>query len=216
VPTLRGVTPVERPASLSRSAYLRMRQAIRDRALVHGTLYSENEIAATLGMSRTPVREALITLAREGLVEISSQRGFRLRELSEVQRHEVFDLRALLESYSAERLARNATPEHVARLYELVERQAQLHDDPEAFLATDEEFHLLIPTMVGLERTHDTLTSLRGAMWLIGSQALALPQRIPAVLTEHRAIVDAIAAGDPAAAARAAREHIDRTAAAVR
>jgi DNA-binding GntR family transcriptional regulator len=193
-----------------------MRQAIRDRALVHGTLYSENEIAATLGMSRTPVREALITLAREGLVEIESQRGFRLRELSDAQRHEVFDLRALLESYSAERLAGHATAEHIATLYGLVERQEQLHGDPEAFLATDEEFHLLIPQLLGLERTHDTLTSLRGAMWLIGSQALSLPQRIPAVITEHRAIVDAIAAGDSGAAARAAREHIDRTAAAAR
>jgi DNA-binding FadR family transcriptional regulator len=128
----------------------------------------------------------------------------------------VFDLRALLESYSAERLAGQATAEHITRLYALVERQEQLHADPEAFLATDEEFHLLIPLLLGLERTHDTLTSLRGAMWLIGSQALALPQRIPAVLTEHRAIVDAIAAGDPAAAAQAAREHIARTAAAVR
>jgi DNA-binding GntR family transcriptional regulator len=216
VPTLRGVTPVERPASLSRSAYLRMRQAIRDRALVHGTLYSENEIAETLGMSRTPVREALITLAREGLVEIASQRGFRLREVSQTQRAEVFDLRALLEGYAAERLAGRATPEDVARLRELVERQQDLAEDPEAFLAVDEEFHLLMPHLCGLERTHDTLTSLRGAMWLIGSQALALPQRIPAVVAEHRAIVDAIAAGDPAAAAAAAREHIARTAAAVR
>jgi DNA-binding GntR family transcriptional regulator len=73
-----------------------------------------------------------------------------------------------------------------------------------------------MPHLCGLERTHDTLTSLRGAMWLIGSQALALPQRIPAVVAEHRAIVDAIAAGDPAAAAAAARGHIARTAAAVR
>ncbi|GAB2968643.1 GntR family transcriptional regulator [Amycolatopsis acidiphila] len=217
MPRLTGVGAVERPKTLSRSAYLGIQQAIRDGAIIQGTLYSENELAETLGMSRTPVREALIALAREGLVEIESQRGFRLRQLSDAQRWEVFDLRLLLEPYVARKLAECATEDGVRRLTELVDGQEELSgaDLQSAFLALDEEFHLLMPQLVGLERSHDILVSLRGAMWLMGFEALSLPQRHSAVIAEHRAIVAAIAAHDPDAAAGAAHEHIVKTAAAV-
>jgi DNA-binding GntR family transcriptional regulator len=217
VPKLSGVSAVDRPLPLSRSAYLRIQQAIRDGAIGQGTLYSENELAQTLGMSRTPVREALIALAREGLVEISSQRGFRLRQLSAEQRQEIFDLRLLLEPFSARKLALTAGETEVRRLREIVDAQAELSEaaHQSAFLALDEDFHLLIPELLGLERTRDTMASLRGAMWLMGFEALALPRRYAAVIAEHRAVVDAVAAGDPDAAATAIHEHITNTCAAV-
>jgi DNA-binding GntR family transcriptional regulator len=214
---LSGVAAVERPPTLSRSAYLQLQQAIRDGAIRQGVLYSENELAETLGMSRTPVREALISLSREGLIEIESQRGFRLRTLSTDQRQEIFDLRSLLESYTARRLAQSATEQDVRRLTELVDAQERLGagaGQPE-FLALDEQFHLLQSELLGLERTHATMTSLRGAMWLIGFEALALPERYRDVIAEHRAIVDAIARRQPDAAAAASRAHIARTEAAV-
>ncbi|MDT7704618.1 MAG: hypothetical protein QOG20_225 [Pseudonocardiales bacterium] len=214
---LSGVAAVERPPTLSRSAYLQLQQAIRDGAIRQGVLYSENELAETLGMSRTPVREALISLSREGLIEIESQRGFRLRILSTDQRQEIFDLRSLLESYTARRLAQSATEQDVRRLTELVDAQERLGagaGQPE-FLALDEQFHLLQSELLGLERTHATMTSLRGAMWLIGFEALALPERYRDVIAEHRAIVDAIARRQPDAAAAASRAHIARTEAAV-
>lgn len=213
--TLRGVAPVDRPISLSRSAYLRLRHAIRDGTLVHNVLYSVNDVAETLEMSRTPVREALIELTREGLVEVVSQRGFRLQELTDSQRAEVFDLRSVIESRIAERLAACATEDHINQLRALIDQQEGIASNAEQFLAVDEEFHLLMPRLLGLERFHHLLTELRGAMWLIGSTALGVPERIPAVLAEHRAIVDAIAAHDPAAAANAVRLHLDQTAAAV-
>lgn len=217
MPKLTGVPAVERPQTLSRSAYLRIRQAIRDGSISQGPLYSENELAETLGMSRTPVREALITLAREGLVEVASQRGFRLRVLSAEERQEVFDLRVLLEPYTAGRLAESATAQHIRQLSDLIVGQEELSaaGQESAFLSLDEEFHLLMPKLVGLERSHDIMVSLRGAMWLMGFEALALPQRHSAVIAEHRAIVAAIAAHDPGAAAEAARYHIVKTAAAV-
>lgn len=213
---LTGVAAVERPPTLSRSAYLQLQQAIRDGAIKQGVLYSENELAETLGMSRTPVREAVISLSREGLIEIESQRGFRLRILSTDQRQEIFDLRSLLESYTARRLAQSATDQDVRRLTQLVDAQERLGPgagQPE-FLALDEQFHLLQSELLGLERTHATMTSLRGAMWLIGFQALALPERYRDVIAEHRAIVDAIARRQPDAAAAASRAHIARTQAA--
>lgn len=217
MPKLSGVAPVSRPQTLSRSAYLRIQQAIRDGAISQGTLYSENELASTLGMSRTPVREALIALSREGLVEISSQRGFRLRRLSAGQRQEIFDLRLLLEPFTVRKLALTADASDVRRLREIVEAQEELSGGGQqsAFLALDEDFHLLIPELLGLERTRDTMASLRGAMWLMGFEALALPQRHAAVIAEHRAVIDAVEAHDPDAAAAAMHDHITKTSAAV-
>ncbi|MGH9167415.1 MAG: GntR family transcriptional regulator [Acidimicrobiia bacterium] len=207
-----GIPLIDRPDSLAQQAYRSIRQALRNQVLVHGEFYSESELAQSMGISRTPVREALIELAREGLVEIVPQRGFRLRILGPDDQREVFELRTVLESYVAERLARQATPDQVAQLREVLARQAGLVDEASEFLGVDEEFHLLMPRLVGLERTHEMLATLRGAMWLIGSTALSLPQRGPAVLSEHAAIVDAIADGDSKGAARALRHHIEQTA----
>lgn len=211
-----GLTTLQRPQSLSRRAYDEIRQAIRDESLERDRRYSENELAVSLGISRTPVREALLELSRQGLVEIFPQRGFRLRELSREEFSEIFDLRRVLESFVVERLAKKATGEQVGRLSELLVEQSKVVDDPATFLAIDEEFHLLMPEMAGLSRTHDMLSTLRGAMWLIGSSAIATPHRVPEVLAEHHAIVDAIAAHQPAKAARALRKHISTTMDAVR
>ncbi|MFE4462721.1 GntR family transcriptional regulator [Nocardia tengchongensis] len=211
---LSGITAVERPPTLGRRAYLQIQQAIRDGSLTHGVQYSENELAESLGMSRTPVREALLTLNREGIIVVESQRGFRLRELSKAERQEIFDLRALLEGFVASRLALNATADDLSRLRALVDAQQRLGVGQESeFLALDEQFHLLQSEILRLERTHATMVSLRGAMWLIGFEAIKLPHRLEAVVTEHRAIVDAIEARDPELAANAARQHLANTAA---
>ncbi|MFE2958420.1 GntR family transcriptional regulator [Nocardia tengchongensis] len=211
---LSGITAVERPPTLGRRAYLQIQQAIRDGSLTHGEQYSENELAESLGMSRTPVREALLTLSREGIIVVESQRGFRLRELSTAERREIFDLRSLLEGFVASRLALSATAEDISQLRTIVDAQDSLSSGQESeFLALDERFHLLQSEILALERTHATMVSLRGAMWLFGFEALKLPHRLEAVVVEHRAIIDAIEQGDPEAAANAARKHLENTAA---
>lgn len=216
VPKMTGLTAVERPRTLAHSAYLRLQEAIREGTVTQGELYSESELAETLGMSRTPVREALIALTREGLVEVSPQRGFRIRELSGAEQKEVFDLRSLLESYVARELAVTARPQDTDQLGAVLDRQERLTApaDRVAFLTADEEFHLLMPRLAGLERTDATLAQLRGAMWLIGFEALTRPERNRCVIAEHRAIVGAIAANDSEAAASAVAAHLTNTAAA--
>jgi DNA-binding GntR family transcriptional regulator len=214
--TVPGMRHVERAPTLSRQAYAAMQSAIRDGLLRPGVMYSENELAATLGMSRTPVREAVLRLSREGLIEISSQRGFQLRRLSEAERVEIFDLRSVIESFVAGRLAVERTDGQIAHLEDLVRQQEQLSDPEQTaeFLALDEQFHLAQAEFLGLERTHATIENLRGAMWLIGFDALKLPKRHAEVITEHRAIVDALARGSRDDACAAAQAHIASTRAA--
>lgn len=207
---------IDRAESLSQRAYQSLRKAIRDGAIVHGVLYSEKDLADRLGISRTPVREALIELAREGLVTIAPQRGFQLHRLSHAEQEEVFELRLAIDTFVVEKLAKSAGAEDVAKLREAIENQRAAGGEQTTALLADEQFHLLFPKLLGLERTHGMVSTLRGAMWLLGANAFRAPHRTEEVLEEHAAIVDAIEAHDPEAAARAVRTHICNTLDAVR
>src|SRR5271167_1149024 len=112
---------IDRAESLSQRAYQSLCKAIRDGAVVHGVLYSEKELAERLGISRTPVREALIELAREGLVTISPQRGFRLHALSHAEQREIFELRLAIDTYLVEQLSKVATTDDIKHLREAIE-----------------------------------------------------------------------------------------------
>lgn len=193
-------------------AYNRLRRAIRDRHLVAETLYSELQIAQDLDISRTPVREALIELAREGIVEILPHRGFRLRSMTQDEERELFDLRHLVEAYVVRRLAQAPDPAGIAVLRDIVERQAAAVEDTPAFLELDEEFHLAMPMLLGLQHASRILSGLRGLIFLGGSAAMSSPERAREVLEEHRHIVDALAAADAQRAAASLSDHIDRTA----
>jgi DNA-binding GntR family transcriptional regulator len=207
-----SIATIARPETLSRQAYSAVRKAVRDGVIVPGTFYSEVQIAKVLGISRTPVRESLIELAREGIVDKVPQRGFRLRSVSDAERQEVFGLRSLLESDLAQRLAMEATDEDIRTLRRILSQQARLRSDVSAFLEVDEEFHLAGAALLGLPRTRAVLLTLRGIMWISGLAATARSRRIDDVLREHRAILDAISSRDPVRASQAAIDHIVSTA----
>jgi GntR family transcriptional regulator, rspAB operon transcriptional repressor len=207
---------IDRAESLSQRAYQSLRNAIRDGAIVHGVLYSEKDLADRLGISRTPVREALIELAREGLVTIAPQRGFQLHSLSHAEQEEVYELRLAIDSFIVEKLAKSATPEDIKQLREAIAEQRSAGGETTTALIADEQFHLLFPKLLGLERTYGLVSTLRGAMWLLGSNAFRTPHRTEAVLDEHTAIVDAIEAHDPKAAVRAVKTHVCNSLEAVR
>jgi GntR family transcriptional regulator, rspAB operon transcriptional repressor len=207
---------IDRAESLSQRAYQSLRKAIRDGVIVHGVLYSEKDLADRLGISRTPVREALIELAREGLVTIAPQRGFQLHALSHAEQEEVYELRLAIDSFLVEKLAKVATPDDVKQLREAIAEQRAAGGETTTALLADEHFHLLFPQLLGLERTAGLVSTLRGAMWLLGSNAFRAPHRTETVLDEHAAIVDAIEAHDAKAAIKAVKTHICTSLEAVR
>jgi DNA-binding GntR family transcriptional regulator len=208
------IAAITKGDTLAQRAYTAIRDAIRGGAIVPERVYSEAELAGQMGISRTPVREALIEFARQGLIEVLPQKGFRLRSVSAAERAEVFGLRLVIERFVVEQLAKQASDSDIAALRKVLDRQRKSVADPAEFLAADEEFHLLMPRLAGLERSYEMLRTLRGMMWLFGELALAVNERSPHVLEEHRAIVDGIAAHEPRMAIKALREHFDSTAAA--
>jgi DNA-binding GntR family transcriptional regulator len=207
---------IDRGESLSQRAYQSLRNAVRDGAIVHGVLYSEKDLADRLGISRTPVREALIELAREGLDTIAPQRGFQLHSLTHAEQEEVYELRLAIDSFVVEKLAKSAGPDDIEQLRDVIAEQRAAGGETTVALQADEQFHLLFPKLLGLNRTYSMAHMLRGAMWLLGTNAFLAPNRVEATLDEHTAIVDAIEAHDPKAAVRAVRTHICNSLDAVR
>lgn len=210
-----GIPRIVRPLSLAEVAHRSIRKAIRDGVFEAGKTYSESTIAEALGMSRTPVREALIEFQKDGLIEIQPQRGFRLRALTAADREEIFLLRTAIERVVIRALAQRRTTDDVVVLRQILDRQRAAADDPARFIDLDEEFHLTMTRMVAMERAFHFLLSLRGVLWLLGTEALQVPHRTEKILAEHRAIIDAIDAGDPRAAEKAMSAHIEETEAAI-
>lgn len=202
---------ITRPKSLTDHAYERLKAAIRSGALEPHRFYPLGEIAQNFGISRTPVREAVLKLAHDGLLEILPQRGFRIREVGPEEMAEVFELRGLIEARTVENLAKKGTAGDIQSLRSILKRQERVVHDVGRFLDVDEEFHLTMLERAGLRRAREFMVTLRDIIWLLGLEALALPGRLEEVLAEHRRVVDAIERKDVTGARRAIESHLTST-----
>ena len=201
--------------SLGATAYRRLADAIRDGALAPGTRLREEDLASSLAMSRTPVREALRQLQSEGLLEQDAQRGMAVARLDHQRMTELYLMRDVLEGTAARLAARHASEAEVAVLRDLVEVEARLGRDtrpaaalPRALARHNQRFHEALYLAAHNRYLLKTLNALRDAMSLLGETTYAAGGRAKSALAEHRAMVAAIASGDAAAAEAAARAHI--------
>ena len=197
-----------RPESLAEQAYAAIRASIWAGAIAANTYYSEVQLAGALGISRTPVREALIRLVREGFVEVAPQRGFRLRSITDQECEEAIELSEVTEEFVVRRLAGEVDEAGLMTLASILDRQRQSLDDPSQFVVVDEDFHLAMPELLHLERTRGLLATLRGIMWLSGLGSHTSPDSRANAIEEHRALLDALVVHDPEAAARSVQRHM--------
>ena len=200
------------PASLSRRALYqdvaeRLREQIFARTLEPGSWVDEMKLCAAYGISRTPLREALKVLAAEGLVTMKPRRGAYVTEVSRDDVSQVYHLLALLESDAAGRVATQATDTQraeLAALHDKLEKQVRQRD---AFFATNELFHISLLQMAGNRWALQLVQDLRKVMKLNRHHSLFKQGRLADSLVEHRALMKAIEARDPVAAAALMRAH---------
>jgi DNA-binding GntR family transcriptional regulator len=215
----RGARPDDAPAVPTRSsasgAHALLLAAIEEGRLPAGTRLREAELARDFGISRTPVREALKRLESQGLVTHEPHHGAIVAHLDYGQTVELYHIREVLEGTAAGLAATHATATEVDILRGMVERDRGLTGDPVALAAANRHFHRQIHLSARNRILDRMLDNLRLSLALLAGTTLRLPDRGPAAVEEHAAIVEAIAAHDPAAAEEAARRHI-RTAFAAR
>jgi DNA-binding GntR family transcriptional regulator len=199
--------------SLVDEAYGGMRRRILDNHWPPGWQAMEQEVALQLGMSRTPVREALIRLSKEGLVEVIPRRGMRVLPVSPNDMREIYEILTALESMAAELLAARQPSD--AELKPLVTattamEKALAKGDLDAWAAADELFHQRLVVMAGNKMLTDVIMSY----WDRAHRARMFTLRLrPAPVNstkEHTALVERLREGDSAGAAAANREHRQR------
>src|SRR3954466_11259717 len=201
-----------RKPSLVDDAYAALKEAIRENMFPPGYQGSEQEIATKLGMSRTPVHEAIIRLQEEGLVRVMTRRGVQVCAVSPEDMREIYDVIIALEAAAAELLAGRPQAERAAGAAELARaneamRQALARDDLTAWAAADDLFHRTLIERSGNGR----IARIAGTIMDQSHRARMLTLRMRAKPTrsveQHQAIVDAIAGGDATRAGRHARDH---------
>ena len=195
-------------------AYQQMRRRILDNLWAPGQQKLEQEIALELGMSRTPVREALIRLANEGLVEVIPRRGMRVLPVSPNDMKEIYEVLGALESAAAEMLAARRPAE--SELKPLITatkamEKALARDDLDAWAAADESFHEQLVTMAGNKVLADTVFAYWDRAHRARMFSLRLRPKPVNSTKEHMALVDRLREGDAAGAAKVNREHRQRT-----
>ncbi len=173
-----------------------------------GDRITEQEVAARLGVSRTPVREALRRLESEGLVVSLPWRGVVVAELDRSQVLELYAMREVLEGTAARFAAQHADDAEIDVMRDILSRQADAGDDGDLAARINRDLHEAIYDAARNRYLLATLHGLRNALALLKGTTFAATGRPDAALSEHRAIVNAIAKRDGDKAERAARRHI--------
>ena len=206
--TLAAMPALVRSESLAQQAYHTIRRAIRDGKVARGQFFSETTFAQMLGVSRTPVREAMLDLFREGVVEIVAKRGFRLSNLDDAAIEEVRLLRAALERLIVSRLCETVTADDIAELRRLLSGEGL---DEQDMFSIDEAFHMRMAELAGLHHTKRVLLGLRGKMYLIACGAPVAELRNDQVPIEHHALLDMLARRDCEGALAVITNHVERS-----
>lgn len=197
--------------TLATRALEELRSAIVDGRLAPGERFSVAQLAQLLGVSRTPVREALLQLERQGVVRFERNRGVRVLETSAHDVQEVFEMRLLLEVPATRRACARLRDDELQALERELAGMAAA-DEEAPFMAHDARFHELLLAAAGNRRLITTVRSLRDHVRLEVGTTVGRSRDLDAILGEHRVIMAALRERDAEAAAAAMRDHLRTTA----
>ena len=190
-----------------------LREAIRRGILKPGERIMEIQLAEELGVSRTPVREAIRKLELEGYVVMMPRRGTYVANMSIRDINEIFEIRTSLESLSNGLAAEHITDEeleHLQRLLVILGGYIK-EGNMEKIVETDIEFHDLMYHAARNQRLVGIISNLRDQLTRFRTLSMSHPGRLEATLEEHKAIVEAIANGDRRSASKAAERHMENS-----
>jgi DNA-binding GntR family transcriptional regulator len=173
-----------------------------------GARLIETELAERLGVSRTPVRQALGRLEAQGIVARDARGGLSVAALDYDQLGELYAVREMAESLAARLAARHASPTEIDLLKELIETDRAHLGDPTALARGNKAFHLQLHRASHNRYLIQTLQNIGRASALVTGTTLTIPGRGPESIEEHAEIVEAIAARDEDRAEAAARRHV--------
>lgn len=203
MPDLASNLPTDRAPSQVQRAVTLMRDLIVSNRLLPGSHHLEVELAARLGMSRTPLREAAIILEGQGLVELVPRRGIRILPISPRDMDEIYSVLTELESLAAHEVARRRPADaDLARLRGLIEamEDALERDDRTTWAEADDRFHAMLVGLAGNRRLEQVVAMFSDQVRRARLLTLFIRPRPDQSNADHRALVEAIVTGDAEAA----------------
>jgi DNA-binding GntR family transcriptional regulator len=189
-------------------AYERLRALVKDGVLKPGDRVIEATVAQQLGVSRTPVRDAIRRLEAEGLLDYEPRAGLVVAKLDRRGVAELYEMREVLEGTSARLFTRHASDMEVQELVELVELERELQARPEELPAHNLKFHRQIHRGAHNRFLERALRAVNAVRWLLGPTQMMAAPRAAQALEEHAELVEAIRRRDPERAEAAARKHL--------
>ncbi|THF58636.1 GntR family transcriptional regulator [Pseudothauera rhizosphaerae] len=208
----RAATPdADRPDSLADRVYARLKADIFDFRLLPGDRFTENEVAARSGASRTPVRQALYRLQREGLLEVRFRNGWQVRPIDFGHIDACYELRIVLECAAARKLCEGGAPGAALAALTAIWQvpPADRLTDPAVVAALDEAFHLGLVEAAGNAEMARVHRELSDKIRIVRRLDFTEPARVTATYDEHAAILAALGAGDAAQGEQRLRAHIE-------
>ena len=200
----------ERRVTIAQQAYLFLRREIIDAKLLPRAPLSEQELSERMGVSRTPIREAMIKLADEGLVDIYPQFG---SFVAPIKLTEVFDsqfIRESLECAAMDRAVERLTDAHAVALRAIIEtqRRAQRSGDAPAFFEADERMHAYLMEIAGHASVWHVVENAKAQMDRVRHLSMRSSIKTISVINEHSAVIDGVLRRDRAGALEALRVHL--------
>ena len=203
-------------STLKQSTQNLIRQLLFSGIMVPGEIYSANSLASHLGISNSPAREAMMALAAIGLLEPVRNRGFRVVELSEHDRYEVYEMRVLIEVEAARQAAaRDIGHRQIEKIVQLAPRSIEAlpptREDPAVpYLNADHDFHMAVVDSIGNSRWSKTISNLRDESRVNGAyRYLEDNQGLQHSAREHIDIAKAVQERDPEKAAALMLKHLE-------
>ena len=187
-----------------------LRDMIMTGKLAEGDKVNEGELCETMGISKTPLREALRVLSVEGLIRLVPNRGAFVTKPTFEEIAEMFDVMSLLEGYCARAACEKMTPKDFTRLEKL---HAKLEDnfeqrDQEEYIRINNRYHSLVQEIAGNRALNQIVDGLRKKILLYRFQSLNLPARFECSIREHRNLLDAFRKRDQSRAESVMRDHL--------
>ena len=201
---------IEKPAPLSTIAYNALRESILSFHLEQGTIYNEVAVSQNLGLSRTPVREALLKLAAQGMVTFLPRKGFIVTSYTLEDVEEIFELRGMIETSVARKVARSITPASLDTLisYISIQKKAAREKDHYQFMISDREFHNYFFKLANNSRLLTITDNFQDMCHLMGTNVLRDETNYKKTIHEHEQIVSALKAHDPENAEKTVKRHL--------
>lgn len=194
---------------LSEKAYHLIREKIITLELSPSGLINEQELMAKLGLGRTPIREALLQLAQEGLVTIVPRRGMFIADISITDLQKIFEIRIVLEGFCARLAAQRITTDQIIYLDKLLEElEGIASKDVQALMNSDKRFHELLYQAADNEFLAETMERLYAPSLRLWYLVLDRLDDVKDTIDNHRVIAEALKTGDCARAEALVKEHV--------